>query len=248
MSIRLALLLIVLGSNFSQARAQPTGTKSLKRYELTGVVTDKANSPIASAELGLVGKSGIVNPVYSGTDGRFVIPDIPTGKSSLRVRRLGYRAQTVAVDVPANEELTELRIGLEAIPDVLDPVLIVDQLNREQFPEFYQRKDRRTFGIFIEEKDIAKRGPLFPSDLLRTVPGAMVRQGLRMGNVVRIRGCQPMVWIDGSRVPGAEVDDLIQPADIAAMEIYNSWAGIPAQYTERENKLCGAIIVWTKKR
>ena len=248
MSIRVSLLLIALGSGLSQAGAQQAGSKPLKRYELTGVVTDKSDAPIESAELGLVVKSGIVNPVYSGSDGRFVIPDLPLGKSTVRVRRLGYRAQTVSVDVPEGEALAELRIGLEAIPDVLDPVLIVDQLNREQFPEFYQRKDRRTFGIFIEAKDIEKRGPLFPSDLLRTVPGAMVRQGLRMGNVVRIRGCQPMVWIDGSRVPGAEVDDLVQPANIAAMEIYNSWAGIPTQYAERENKLCGAIIVWTKKR
>jgi hypothetical protein len=248
MSIRISLLLIAVASVLSEAGAQPTAAKPLKRYELTGVVTDKANLPIASAELGLVVKSGIVNPVYSGSDGRFVIPDLPSGKSSVRVRRLGYRAQTVSVDVPVDEEVAELRIGLEPIPDILDPVLIVDQESREMFPEFYARKDRRTFGIFIEAKDIAKRGPLFASDLLRTVPGAMVRQGMRLGNVVRIRGCQPMVWIDGSRVPGAEVDDLIQPADIAGMEIYNSWAGIPAQYTERENKLCGAIIVWTKKR
>jgi hypothetical protein len=55
-----------------------------------------------------------------------------------------------------------------------------------------------------------------------------------------------MVWIDGQRVPGAELDEVIQPVDIAAIEFYASNAGVPAQYTERENRLCGTIIVWSR--
>jgi hypothetical protein len=55
-----------------------------------------------------------------------------------------------------------------------------------------------------------------------------------------------MVWVDGQRVPGAELDEVIKPEEIAAIEFYPSSAGIPAQYLERANRLCGLILVWTK--
>ena len=55
-----------------------------------------------------------------------------------------------------------------------------------------------------------------------------------------------MVRVDGQRVPGAELDEVIKPEEIAAIEFYPSSAGIPAQYLERGNRLCGLILVWTK--
>ena len=67
------------------------------------------------------------------------------------------------------------------------------------------------------------------------------------GSVVRIRGCRPLLWIDGQRVPGAELDEVLNVRDIAALEVYNSFAGIPPQFIDRETN-CGAIVVWTKVR
>jgi hypothetical protein len=55
-----------------------------------------------------------------------------------------------------------------------------------------------------------------------------------------------MVRVDDQRVPGAELDELVSPSDIAAIEFYSSASGIPAQYVERGNRLCGLILVWTK--
>jgi len=36
--------------------------------------------------------------------------------------------------------------------------------------------------------------------------------------------------------------------DVAAMEVYPSNAGLPAEYQDRNNRMCGAIIVWTKNQ
>jgi len=47
-------------------------------------------------------------------------------------------------------------------------------------------------------------------------------------------------------VPGAELDEVIHPTDIAAIEFYPSSAGVPAQYLERQNRLCGLVLVWTR--
>jgi hypothetical protein len=49
-------------------------------------------------------------------------------------------------------------------------------------------------------------------------------------------------------VPGAELDEVARPGDIAAIEFYASSAGIPAQYMDRQNRLCGLILVWMKNR
>jgi hypothetical protein len=55
-----------------------------------------------------------------------------------------------------------------------------------------------------------------------------------------------MVVLDGQRVPGAELDEVVHPTDIAAIEFYPSNAGVPAQYLERQNRLCGLVLVWTR--
>jgi hypothetical protein len=33
--------------------------------------------------------------------------------------------------------------------------------------------------------------------------------------------------------------------DVAAVEVYNSFAGIPPQYVDRKTN-CGAVVVWTR--
>jgi hypothetical protein len=53
--------------------------------------------------------------------------------------------------------------------------------------------------------------------------------------------------VDGIRAAGAEVDELIPLADIGAVEIYNSLAGMPPQYVDRDNP-CGGILFWTRSR
>ena len=66
-----------------------------------------------------------------------------------------------------------------------------------------------------------------------------------MGNVLLLRGCAPLVWVDGVRVPGAQLDEVAPPEDVAGIEIYNSFAGIPARYFDR-TATCGTILVWLR--
>ncbi len=115
--------------------------------------------------------------------------------------------------------------------------------------EYYEHTARRqTFAKFLDQDDIRKRSPMYSSDLFRSVPGISINPSNYNGNTIRIRGCQPMLWVDGQRVPGAELDEVIPPDDIAGIEFYTSMAGVPAQYIERANRACGTIMVWTKKR
>ena len=83
--------------------------------------------------------------------------------------------------------------------------------------------------------------------MLRTIAGASLSSD-RAGNRILLRNCKPMVWVDGMRAPGAELNDVARPTDVAGLEVYPSSAGLPPQYQDRNNRMCGAIVVWTRNQ
>jgi hypothetical protein len=210
---------------------------------IAGVVRDVAGLPVSDVEVGVVRGERLQQFVITAADGRFLLTGIARGMVPLRIRRLGYAMQLLNVDarVPS---AASLEIVLKTVPGELEDVMIAG--NEGRLHEFYEHKQQRgPFGLFLEQHEIRQRGATNPSDLFRSVPGIVIRTGSG-GNTLRIRGCQPMVWVDGQRVPGAELDEVIHPSEIAAIEFYPSSAGIPAQYLERGNRLCGLILVWTR--
>ncbi|MDO8502776.1 MAG: carboxypeptidase regulatory-like domain-containing protein [Gemmatimonadaceae bacterium] len=216
-------------------------------YQLSGVVTDSARTPVPEVEVTVVEAGEVRRSAVTAADGRFTLGGFPAGQLSLRIRRLGYKQQVLEVRVGARGQPTFVEIVLTSVAQELEEV-VVDADPGNRLREFRQRKQQRgTFGRFLEQGDIRRLGATNSSDLFRSVPGIAIRAGSTGGgNTIRIRGCQPMVWVDGQRVLGAELDEVIQPGEIAAIEFYPSSAGVPAQYLERGNRLCGLILVWTK--
>ena len=151
------------------------------------------------------------------------------------------------VQVGAGNQNTSVEIALTIIPAELANVFVTGAPGR--LNEFFERRQSRAaFGRFLDQEEIRKKGARFASDLFRNVPGVSVKTNPAGGNAIRIRDCQPMVFIDGQRSPGAELDEVVSAGDIAAIEFYPSNAGVPAQYLERGNRLCGLILVWTKNQ
>jgi len=209
------------------------------------VVRDSVGAPLADVEVAIISGSRMRQFVMTDADGKFVLTGMAAAVVPLRVRRVGYSMQMFDVDarLPTSKSL---EIVLTMAPSELQEVTI--EGDRGRLHEFYQRKEQRAaFARFLEQSDIRRAGVMHSSEMFRTVPGVVLRTASG-GNTLRIRDCQPMVWLDGQRVPGAELDEVIQPTDIAAMEFYPSSAGVPAQYTERANRLCGVIIVWSRIR
>jgi hypothetical protein len=256
MGMRSPLLLISCAlvasvSSGTVMEAQDTASRGPNRshtYRIRGIVTDAGREPLSEVEIAAIDSAG--SPGRSTTTderGRFDLGQFAQAALSVRARRLGYEQRTIQVQVGEAAESTALEIILLAVPEELDKVNVTAASAPTKLRGFYERsRQKRTFGRFFDQDGIRRLNPRTTSELLRSVPGVTLASNQSGGNTIRIRGCQPMVWLDDQRVPGAELDDLIVPSEIAAIEFYASSAGIPAQYLDRGNRLCGLILVWTK--
>lgn len=250
MFVRCSLLAIyVLAAGIPVfANAQAVASALQTQVEVKGIIADVSRAPIPGAEVAALVAGSIIRQTHTADNGSFTLGNLPTGPVSLRVRRLGYEPRTIDLQL-GTDALAPLDIVLKPRPEELEDVLIEVNDRRTQLREFYEHKEQRhSFAKFLDQDEIRKRAPMYSSDLFRSVPGISIKAGSYNGNTIRIRGCQPMLWVDGQRVPGAELDEVVIPDDIAGVEFYTSMAGVPAQYIERQNRACGTLLVWTKKR
>lgn len=225
--------------------AQEVRTIATTDPVVSGVIRDLSGAPISDVEVGVIRGERLQQFVLTAADGKFLLTGVAAGVVPLRIRRLGYAMQFLDIDARTPAAST-LEIVLKTVANELDEVNIAGA--DDKLRGFYDRKQQRgSFGKFLERHEIQRLGPTNSSDLFRTVPGVVI-SAASAGNSIRIRGCQPMVWLDGQRVPGAELDEIIHPSGIAAIEFYPSSAGIPAQFLERQNRLCGLLLVWTRSQ
>lgn len=220
---------------------QPT-----KVVTIEGVVVDGADEPIPSAELGLTLEGS--QPVFARADdkGKFAFTGVQIGPGKLIVRRMGYKARTIPLDLYKVNAGTPLKIDLESLADELDTVNVEGMRGRME--EFYFHKQTNNFGYFIDTPEIKKKNPRFVSELFREIPGARIQVSRRIGNTITLRGCQPRIWVDGVKTQDTEVDEVANVDEVAAIEVYPSWAGTPPQYMDRETRACGTIVIWSRRQ
>ncbi len=236
------LVAVGSGTVTSAAHAERAPSK-----DLIGVVTSISSEPIPDVEVTILKPAGNSREVTTGSDGKFSISGLPDGNVSVRFRRLGYEARVIEVAMNSAKQ-TSLDVVLKPVPEELEAMLIREDEQR-YLREFYEhRKQRSSYGKFFTSDEIRRRGAMYTSDMLRNLPGVRLSASSSNGSTVKVRGCTPMLWIDGQRIPNSEVDDVTSPGDIAGMEFYQSMAGVPAQYLDRSTRACGSIIVWTKNR
>jgi hypothetical protein len=164
------------------------------------------------------------------------------------VQRLGFRPASLTVTVASDRAPDPARVVVEPVAVGLDEVSITESGGwAGPLEGFRSRRESNQFGHFLDLEAIQRTHAQRPSDALRTVPGLLLIPSSRVGSLVRFRGCRPTVWLDGVRLPDAELDEVASMNDMAAIEIYRGMAGVPQQFVDRANP-CGAIVVWTRTR
>ena len=87
---------------------------------VTGIVVDSAGTPLPDAQIQIIGSGRFA---ATAADGQFLFPDLAAGSYLLRVRRLGFAAQTVPLTVGSDGRHT-LAIRMRALGLLLDTVQV----------------------------------------------------------------------------------------------------------------------------
>jgi CarboxypepD_reg-like domain/TonB-dependent Receptor Plug Domain len=208
------------------------GVQAQKRYSLSGKVTEAAtNLPVPNASILFTGLSG---GVVTDSAGKFLI-NLPQGYYSLIVKSIGYRSETIPINLSENV-FNEIRL-LPATKD-LDEVTIkaskADKNIRETQMGLVklEMKNLKKIPVVFGEADIIKALTLQPGI-------TTIGEGAGGFNVRGGRVDQNLVLLDGMPIYNTShllgfVSGLNSDA-LSGVTLYKS--GVPAQYGGRLSSL-----------
>lgn len=231
------------------------------------VVDDSTQQPIAGARLILLNRYG-KTAGYQETDslGRFRFTPRDNGRYRLDARAVGYRpALQTVLWMMEDRSFAGLEVRLTPHVALLAPVEVVALSAPRRSPILDNMEFRRRHGLgfMISRQEIEERHPLRVTDILQEAPGVRVdRQGsgasrrvIHLGPPMPGPGggdCPAQIFLDGMlatrNVAGGDmtVDDLVDPADVEAIEIFKGLASVPAEFLNPQSR-CGVIAIWTKR-
>jgi hypothetical protein len=246
------------------AGASPASAQSLR-----GAVVDSISGrPVAGARVLVVTSTGTtVAGAVTAADGRFSFQLPADGTYRIRATGIGYSPSVTEPFAVPRARDGDVLVRLAAIPISLDTLRVVGKrvvvekkIHWLAETGFYERR-HEGFGYFLTRADIEEKSPLIMTDALQGLAGIQVRcTGPRACRVTMpgartmfFRGkCEPSIVLDGVVVsPGGigdsgRVNDLLEPLNIEAVEVYPSAAGIPPQWGGYLSP-CGAIVAWSRR-
>ncbi len=239
-----AVSLLALFPTGSLAQRGEVGTGGVK-----GMVRDSLGFPVVGAYISVAGTSVVVE---TDDNGEFVLAKAAPGETSLRIRRIGFRPDTLRVNVLAGETV-DATFTLARLAVELEPLVVMGRRNLTgRIAGFYERMSRGAGGHFLTREHIERRNPINMTDLFRMVPGARVESRGFGRTVVRFRGARnpPLVWLDGTPLYAGEFDlDSVDPRTFEGVEVYSGPASVPAEFLGNRgiSSTGGTIILWTKE-
>jgi hypothetical protein len=229
------------------AGAQRSGS----RARLEGVVRDSSGARIPDAGVAIAGETA----TRSVTDdsGAFRISGLSPGRTTLVARRLGFRPETLTVDV-LDGRATRADFTLRPAAIQLAGQLVSADSVRDFKMGAFNKRRGRGIGVFLTREDIEKHHAASVSELLRYVPGVNISQRMagepqpvhmqRSSNPTNQASCTVALYVDGNPYPNGSVDDF-PPGSLEGIEVYRSASEIPAEFRTRDS-MCGLIALWTR--
>lgn len=147
--------LLTLGMPGSEARAQA------QPGSIAGAVTDAQGSPIIGAQVLI---DAIRKGAISGPGGSYVIPEVPPGTYTVRVRMIGYRPQEAQVTVSAGASATQ-NFSL-----AIDPLSLEELVVTGTFTPRVKLESSVAVST-LSPQDLELASPRSTTEALRYVPG-----------------------------------------------------------------------------
>jgi carboxypeptidase family protein len=243
----------------SAAIAQVPGANSRRLGGIAGLVRDSLGNPLRAVSLFVDGSSA---HAITDDSGRFDLRGLPAGKNGFTLTKIGYAPVSFETALLADSVIV-VSIRMHSV-QVLNSVNVSAArvnayLTRTGFPE----RKRTGLGSFLtpEKIDSIAPGLSQPSDFLRDVRGIDLRCAQTC--VVHTHFPPDCLWlfVDGAAhgLVMSQIDSVgITPGVIAAIEVYDRPAVVPAEFQGTlpmkpargmtSAAGCGAVAIWTKNR
>jgi hypothetical protein len=212
------------------------------RGTISGTLTDPAGDPFGNARI-LMDEAP---EVRSGMDGRFTIPDVPSGTRQLEVRGVGMMPLVTTVDV-VDRETAVLALNLTRLTTLAATRVTAATATRRFAADFDAR--RKSGTAYTMDSSTIKKYDRFASvfyeipSLRAQERGSEFSLSLPDGKGGR---CAPEVRIDGAEAAFGHLADLFTH-EVAALEVYPRGMGIPMEFLRPGiQPVCGMVLVWTK--
>ena len=208
-----------------------------------------------------------VGDTLTAGDGAFAFNVRGGGDYIVRARRAGYvTTVTQPVRVVSGSDATvQLRLKAAAapgdtLPEVTERVAVEQEVPYLAQVGFYDRM-HRGIGRFLTRAQLDKVRSDRLTDALRGMPGIQIvcngaycdAQAASATTMFTRGTCQQTVALDGVVLRsggisggGDPVDQLLNPFNLAGVEVYSSSSGVPVQFKGYLSP-CGAIIAWSRR-
>jgi Carboxypeptidase regulatory-like domain len=201
-----------------------------------GRVVDSAGAPVALAQVRVMPEGAAA---ITDAAGAFTLGPLPAGQYSLALRRVGFRADTVLVDVPLRDSV--LTIRLTPIPVSLRGV--TTSALEQDLPRLFDRMREHLGGVEFGPELRKKYGGMSVDEILKS------DFNLRhYADGAKICG-STAVFLDGVwlwLVPPRPISDYVHMRDVAAIEAFPSPDFIHEPFLHPLPGACMPIVlIWT---
>jgi hypothetical protein len=215
---------------------------------LRGVARNQTGQPVNGARVTLWG-TGV--EATANASGQYQFTALPEGTYTVEVRAVGFQPHRAPTDLAASRDAV-LDLTLTPLVTTVDTLRV--RANRAVPLEEFERRRKLGFGHFLTEDDIKKKGPTYMGDIFRGLPGVVTMPGQFGRDRVLVRGtgmtgdCAPAIFLNGLyvNIEDGDLDNIINPKDVRAIELYSRIASIPLQFQTRNG--CGSAVIWTGAR
>ncbi len=281
---------LYLGAARTVARAVSRGDSASRLSAGAALNADSVAAPLASVHVGdgtlrgqvmsadgtrpLAGvQVGMPNGPQTRTNarGEWTLPDAPMGTRTIEMRAVGFYPERQTVDVI--DDVPPIVSTLATFKSVLDTMKVSAKFDRYSKLSGFRERSRSGMGTYLTATDVARREPLYTSDLFLRMPGVYLESGtgsdtqstfggggppatsanlMPSDRSLVMRGtfthrCLPNIYLNDALLPNvtaSDIDAFIRPQDILGVEVYTSTAA-PAQFQQGLSG-CGSIVFWTK--
>lgn len=215
------------------------------RRQMVGFVHDAKGEPLDGVTVEVHGQR-------STTDrrGAFALLTTLVDTASIALRRVGFEPLDAFIST-RNGMWDTVIVQMDPTVTTLNSVTVRETFaTRAGAIRGFEERRERGLGQFVTRDEIVDRGSQKLTDILRSKKGVMIVRGrLRFAAFIgsRSTNCQPNVFLDGTRAPGMEVDE-ITAQSVEAIELYPNLSTIPIEFqTIGQNTApCGTIAIWTR--